>query len=318
MTPLTRAVFATLLIAAGGLWFCVWQDYREIESNRQSLAEQTATARAALERVRLEREVTDRELAAAGRAIRDAEAAAESRRNAPPPNAAVAGWEEKIATLKTLLGRHPEWTIPEISFLSPDEFIFFARDAQLDSEEARRKSLSGLRALAKRKLAHEFHDALHAYALANDGRLPADLSDLNPFFTQPVSEAILSRYALTGLATVAQAGPGDWVLYERTPVDELYDTRHLLGIQSSIQIPTNPETYVIARALAAYAAAHPGRPPTESVELTSYLEVPIDAATLGQYFSGWQKNPATFGATRMKTTSVMIFSPIGTPAKPKS
>ncbi len=313
MKPAPRALFVTLLLAAAGLGFYARRERTRQAVQRRTLVEKIAAARATLERTQRERATAERELVILRRTAKDAEARATVVRTETPSNSAVTGWEQKVATLRSLLVLHPQWSIPEIGLLSPDEFIFFARDAQLDGEEAQRKALRDLRALAKRKLAPQFRDALDKYAMASGGRLPAEIHELTSYLESPLPEAVLNRYALTGKATVSADRADNWLLYERTPVDELYDTRNVLGGRFSGQITTNPAIYVISRALVAHADANPGRKPAEPAELGPYLEVPLDAPTLDRYFNQWLKQPANFGINSFLGRGGISYPPIGMP-----
>jgi len=316
-----RILFVALLLVAASLGFYVLRERSQFAAQRQALDAKIAEAHAAADRALHERETAERELAALARAAQEAASkVAASQAAASPPTSAIAEWEKKVAMLHSLLAQHREWAIPEIELLSPDEFIYFARDAQLDNEEAQRKALRDLRALAKRKVVPVIREALDEYIVAHDGRLPTALGELTPLFKTPLSEAVLKRYALTGLAEIPSGQRETSVLYERTAVDELYDTRHVLGLRMSTQFLTNPEVYVFTRAIAAYGDANAGRKPTQAAELGPYLEVPLDAPVLTRYFNGWQKDPATLedpaAPTMRRTGSVTVFRPLGSPREP--
>ncbi len=314
MKTATRVLFIMLLLAATGFGIFAWRERARRIAQLAALEEKVATARSAIDRVQREREAAERELATLRRAAQDAEAAAASAPAAvPPPNSAMAVWERRVETLRSLFVRYPHWVIPELELLSADEIIFFARDAELEGEEAQRKALRDLRALAKRKVAPQIHDALHEYALAHGGRLPADLRELASQLKPPLPDAVLKRYALAGVATVSD-DRRESLLYERAPVDELYDTRHVLGTRMSVQFETNPAIYLLTRAVVAYAEANGGRQPGQPVDLVRYLEVPIDAATLARYFQNWENDPVRLGLSRTK--SVMMFRPLGVPREP--
>ncbi len=318
MKTIPRILFVAALVGAAGFGCYVWRERALVHAQRQELQARLAGARDALDRAQRESEAAGRDLAALLHATQ--EAASSTAASTPPPNSAMIAWEKKMATLRSLLAQHPEWAIPEIELLSPDEFIFFARDAQLDGDDAQRKALRDLRNLAKRKVVPILREALDEYATTHDRKLPTDLAELTHLLKTPLPEAVMKRYALTGLAAISDGQKEEYVLYEQTPVDELYDTRHVLGTRMSIQFETNPEVYVFTRALAAYAGANSGRKPAQVAELAPYLEVALEPATLSRYFNGWQKNPATLEdpatPTMRRTGSVTMFRPMGTPSVP--
>jgi hypothetical protein len=67
--------------------------------------------------------------------------------------------------------------------------------------------------------------ALQEYINANNGLLPADVSQLRPYFQSPVDDAILERYQLLHTGKLSDVSPEEWLVAEKAPVDTDYDTR---------------------------------------------------------------------------------------------
>jgi hypothetical protein len=57
-------------------------------------------------------------------------------------------------------------------------------------------AMSGLREAAKNQFAHEMSNALKRFVEEHNGDLPTDLSQLNAYFQQPMSDNILKSYKL--------------------------------------------------------------------------------------------------------------------------
>jgi hypothetical protein len=301
MSPLSRVLGAALLLAVAGLGFHAVREHHRQDEQRLALQRKAAASRAAIERSGRERDGAEREFAALTATAKEASAAAAAARAAATrPSPTATAWEQQVATLRSLLARHPQWDIPEIALLTPEEFIFFAHEAQLADEEQQRKALRDLRNLAKRKVAPLLQTALHEYARANDGRLPSTIGELRSLIQPPLPDAVLNRYALAGATSITTEFRNEWLLYERVPVDELYDTRQMVGSTNLGQLVMNPAVYVLTRAIAAYSEANAGRRPSQPADLTAHLEVALDPVTLGRYFENWQKSPANLGLNRFE------------------
>lgn len=318
MKPSARVLLAMLLLAAAGLGIYVLCERSRQAAQQRIWTSKREEARAALALVHApqDRALTASELSVNARPREAGGAAGAESSDASSAQLLAAPWRQSAAALRTLLARHPHWAIPEIDQLSADEFIFFARDAQLDTAESQRKTLRDLRALAKRKVAARLHEALHEYATEHGNRLPTDVRELARHLNPPLPESVLLRYALTDFSLGASGSGGEWVLYERAPVDELYDTRHVLGVRMSAQLETDPAVYVLARALVAYADANSGGQPLQLAELASYLEVPLEPSTLARYFRNWQEQPATLALRSRFRGITTNFLPIGAPRPP--
>jgi RNA polymerase sigma factor (sigma-70 family) len=136
---------------------------------------------------------------------------------------------DRVAKIKARLQQMPEEWIPELQFLTEQEWDLYTSGVfgKGETDEDYRYAFSRLREKAKELFVRWLGQALHNYAKANDGFLPADLSQLKPYFTPPahdpnwkpgqprryellpVDDAILQRYQLvqTGkLSDVPQVG----------------------------------------------------------------------------------------------------------------
>jgi len=90
--------------------------------------------------------------------------------------------------------------------------------------------------------------ALSAFADANNGQLPSDLSQLKPYFNQShlgdlglddaAFNAIVARYTLLHTGNVKDYSSSTWFVVETAPVDKDYDSREKFGIGTSAAFAT--------------------------------------------------------------------------------
>jgi len=121
-----------------------------------------------------------------------------------------------------------------------------AKDAKFDTDAGIRKALQKLRSIAKGKL--PIGSALYAFASANNGKLPGDLSQLKPYFNQShlgdlslddsTFNAITGRYTLLHAGNANDFPSGTWFIAEKTPVDKDYDSREKFGLGTSEGVAT--------------------------------------------------------------------------------
>jgi RNA polymerase sigma factor (sigma-70 family) len=102
----------------------------------------------------------------------------------------------RVNKLKQMLNQKPELKIPELQFLTPQDWLNVAAAARLDTDNGARQALSRLRSAAKLAFSPILQGALFQYVQASGGQLPTEISQLKPFFQPPVDDALLDRYQL--------------------------------------------------------------------------------------------------------------------------
>ncbi len=136
----------------------------------------------------------------------------------------------RAGELNQYLERMPEKKIPELRFLTENDWLDAARDANLQSDAGIRTALSKLRSLAKNRFAMLAIHALDKYIQENNGQLPDEPTQLKSYFEVPVDETILQRYRMLHTGNVKDL-PKDttWVISEKAPVDRDYDSHLYVG-----------------------------------------------------------------------------------------
>jgi RNA polymerase sigma factor (sigma-70 family) len=141
-------------------------------------------------------------------------------------------WSERANQLKQWLETNPDGKIPELQFLTDQDWIEAVHPLTLSSDEEYRRAMSTARANAELRVLDILHGALRQYGQANNGQFPQELSQLSPFVRSPVDDSILNRYEIVradSLVSELQRGD-DWVITQKAPVDKVWDARLTIGI----------------------------------------------------------------------------------------
>jgi RNA polymerase sigma factor (sigma-70 family) len=157
-------------------------------------------------------------------------------------NAAIASmakfYAERVSQLQQLLETNPSEKIPELQFLTDQDWLWLAHKGGLDTEEGHRMAMSLTRRMAEGHIFHEvLKPALAQYAMDNNGQFPADIAQLKPWFKSPVDDAILQRWVVlpkNRLASDLQAQlREDWFITQKAPVNAALDQRYLCGLNEA-------------------------------------------------------------------------------------
>ena len=160
-----------------------------------------------------------------GRLRSDAKVFAESK---------AASGGDRVGLLKAQLAQMPEKNIPELQLVEDRKWTEDAARGNLDTEDGIRETLAKLRRVGKMKFAMRLGSALDGYERANNGQLPGNLSQLDPYLKyppdeKPVDDAVMQRYELLQTGKSSDLAPGDAVIGEKAPVDDQYDTLFKIG-----------------------------------------------------------------------------------------
>jgi len=142
-----------------------------------------------------------------------------------PADQAAKGAAATVKQLKQWLEQNPNDKIPELQFLTAQEWLrgaSYSSEWKTDDEFAR--GLSQLRRDAKRTFANSLGDALANYIAGHGGQLPGDISQLEPCFTPSIDGALLQRYQLLQSGNLSDVPSNEPLIAEKAPVDEKYDT----------------------------------------------------------------------------------------------
>lgn len=219
-----------------------------------------------------------------GEVTRLRKASAES--NAAQPDsreALMESWLAREDKLKELVKQNPGKAIPELQLLSEQQWLNAAMNAKFDTDKEVRQGLADLRHSAENNFAAVAQPALSKYIEANNGQFPTDVSQLQPYFSAPIDDAILNRWKIVPQSDVPNLRMGDWLITEKAPVDPEFDNQWAIGQngygQSNYNTPDiTAAMATLAPAIKAYAAANNGKEPSDPSQFLPYLTTPEQQA----------------------------------------
>jgi predicted nucleic acid-binding Zn-ribbon protein len=194
--------------------------------------------------------------------------------------AAFRTWAVRASQLKQRLDQMPEKRIAEFQFLKEKNWFDAVKNAdKLETDADFREALRDLRSNAKGEFARILQQGLKAYTQATGGQLPTDLSQLKPYFSTSVDDAVLQRYSLLQTGKLSDLTKGEYLVAETAPpVDEEYDTVFRMSLNGTSSSSVNVIEDAIKTAGIQFAEAHDGVLPTNADQLSPYLKKPVDAA----------------------------------------
>jgi RNA polymerase sigma factor (sigma-70 family) len=199
-----------------------------------------------------------------------------------PAAAAAKTLTDKVNRLKQRLADTPGAKIPELQFLTDEDWLR-AANCSLENEMDYRKALASLREIAEDTFANMLHSALGKYMQANNEQFPTDLSQLQPFFASPVDQDILDRWEITSPSTVPNVGVGSQgIITQKAAVDEIFDTRNVVGSDGSgaVDFLTTETQAQLMQVTKAYLAANKGHAPADVSDMLPYATTPEQQAAV--------------------------------------
>ncbi len=202
-------------------------------------------------------------------------------------------WLGRVTRLKEWLGKMPEKNIPEMKFLTPNDWLTVTLNNDLKTNDKARKALSELRRIAKNKpvISQNIAAALRAYAKDHDGQAATDVEQLKRYLQPQIDDEILQRYHFVTAppSDVNQShglsgGDRGW-LVEKTAVDEDHDV--LLkyfdrGRGTGYQYVSKFGDQV-DQARQSFIKANNGRSPVSAEQLLPYFTSPVDEVRLKDF-----------------------------------
>jgi RNA polymerase sigma factor (sigma-70 family) len=184
-------------------------------------------------------------------------------------------WLDRIDRLKALVAARPELSVPELQLLTPDDWFAAGSQADLDSEEAVRNAFGRLRNRSEGKAAGRISEALKAYVRAHDGMLPADATELAPYFEPPIDPAILARYEMRRTGNIADVTEAQAMklMGLKKVVDAETDTNWFIGT-TGYGNSGNVLSTEIREAQTRFGKANNGQRATTAEQLMPYLKSP--------------------------------------------
>jgi RNA polymerase sigma factor (sigma-70 family) len=189
-------------------------------------------------------------------------------------------WLERVKKLKEKLAQAPDRAIPEFQLLTDQDWLDAVRDVkQLETDADYDKALDELRGAAKREFSSSTQNALHAYAQANNGALPTDFSQLQPYFATALDDSILQGYEFTQAGTVVSKS-GSLIDQD----GNYYSSQLKIGPDSVSDSITTENS--LHQAIQSYLAANNGQALTDPTQLLPYVTTPEEKTALQKILQG--------------------------------
>jgi len=304
MTTLQKTLLAAALVAAVGTGIyqahqaahlradlsALGQTRGPLAGQFAQLSEETNQARAQVaalreenQRLRMEAQDVPRLRGELARLRAEARAIAQSKAANEIAQTVAKSWLDRVNLLKRRLEQMPEARIPELQLVTDQDWLNAAK-SELKTEKDYRQALSALRGAGESKFISLLQPALKSYSEANGGKFPSDMSQLQPYFSSPVDDAILQRYQVIPASALPNIGVGgDWIITQRGTVDEEYDQRWGIGPNGFGTTNFKPSPLdVLAPALKAFMAGNNGLEPTDPSQLQPYVSTPGQQSALQQ------------------------------------
>jgi hypothetical protein len=207
--------------------------------------------------------------------------AAEDQKENDPLASAANAWLNRVKQLKQIAAENPDKGTPEFELLSEKDWLTVAMNAKFDTDKDIQNTLALLRHRAEADFANQISRALQKFMKDNNAQFPSDFSQLQSYFENPVSDAILSRWQVLPQSTLPSYPNmgGDFVITEKAPIDPNLDFRFIIGPDGfSNNSYLNPDMYTLAPAITAFANANNGKQPTEFSQIQPFLTTPEQQA----------------------------------------
>jgi RNA polymerase sigma factor (sigma-70 family) len=199
-----------------------------------------------------------------------------------PTDASAKALVAKMNKLKQRLAEMPNAKIPELQFVTEQDWLN-AANGKLDTEADYRRALASLRSAGESKVGSMLKKALTGYMRGNNGQMPTDLAELQPYFDSPVDDAILQRWEIASAATIKSLGlGGDVIITQKAPVDDVFDTRYGIGPVGfgSTDFLSREIAFTMNPVWEAFKAGHNGQWPDDVSQLQPYATTPEQQAAL--------------------------------------
>ena len=123
----------------------------------------------------------------------------------------------------------PGAKIPELQFVTEQDWLDAAK-RELKTDADYRRALSQIRSAGENKFSWMLSKAIDAYRRSNNRQSPTDFAQLLPYFESQVDDAILQRWTMLPSDSFPNMRlGGDMIITQKTPVDDVFDTRFIIG-----------------------------------------------------------------------------------------
>jgi RNA polymerase sigma factor (sigma-70 family) len=200
----------------------------------------------------------------------------------------------RATRLRQRLEHAPERKIPELKFLAEKDWLNVAGDVdKLESDEDFSRAMSDLRARAKSVFGEKMRKALRRYSEANGNMLPSDITQLQPYFGEPVDIAALQRYQIAASGSLADVGRDTILIRESAARVDDFDSHYEFSLNGTTSHSGSMIGDALEEAAKAYANANGGLLPKTPEQLALYLQQPVDPDRMQKFLGEVPPNVTT-------------------------
>lgn len=193
-----------------------------------------------------------------------------------PDTAPMKAWLARVNLLKQRLEQNPQAVIPELQFVTQEDWLNAAQ-SELETDTDYRRALSILRSAGERYVASALRKALASFARDHNKQMPDTLSQLQPYLDSPLNVADLQRWEFIPASQIKVSGMGgDTVLTQKAPIDDVFDLRYYIGPNGygSTEFLYQGIAAIMDPIYEAFRAAHNGEWPEDVSLLQPYVTTP--------------------------------------------
>jgi hypothetical protein len=222
-----RAFLSLVVIMLAAAGFAGFQTLRFSHQSAQLAALRQRAAELTTETAKLRRshDAANIDLAAAERQLA-ALPASDTVHVDPERRSEMKAWLARVKKLQRLFDERPDQRIPEMQFLTDQDWLRVAKNLRLESEDEVRMALAAIRDAAGTAFRPRLSAALRKYAAAGPQE-SGTVSALTPYFDAPVDPRLLERYELSKTSE----GRPQWRVQTKIPIDPDFDSRHYTSVQ---------------------------------------------------------------------------------------
>jgi hypothetical protein len=189
-----------------------------------------------------------------------------------PRESSAKSWLDRVNKLEQALAQMPDQQIPELQFLTEEDWLNAVKNVErLETSADINRALLSLRNSGKREFALLTQRALRDYAERNNGNLPADFSQLKPYFSSPIDDVVLQRYEFTNTGVVNE---------KPSAIGDEDDTYYQISMDGISTKNGSVAENILKEALQKFSTANNGLKPNDPSQLWPYVTTPTEQATL--------------------------------------
>ena len=201
-------------------------------------------------------------------------------------------WIERTDRLLEYLLSRESLQIPEMQFLTENDWLVAAKSSELKTEADFRRALSELRSKAKGNMAGKLQASLKSYIKEHAGEPLSDPQKLIDFVEDPIEKEVLSRFEIDSSDNhpIGDDKKNEILLIERDMADEFWDSQLILspegvGLKKDVGLE-----HQVLDAILLFEEEN-ARLPSNAGELESYVGSEVSLSQLTEMYEALSSPP---------------------------